>query len=162
MAAKNAPGQQTKERELVMTRIFDAPRSLVFKAWTEPERIMQWWGPRGFVTLSCEMDFCPGGLWRTRSKAPDGQEYMSRSVFREIVEPERLVFTYAWEDAAGKSKHETLVTITFVEQNGKTVLTFQQGVFASVTSRDEHEEGWRSAFELLSEYLPHAEATAKC
>jgi uncharacterized protein YndB with AHSA1/START domain len=156
MAAKNTPEQHTKERELVMTRVFDAPRSLVFKAWTEPERIKQWWGPRGAVTLSCEMDFRPGGLWRTRSKAPDGREFVSRSVFREIVEPERLVFTYAWADAEGKPKHETLVTITFVEQNRKTLLTFHQGVFESVTSRDEHEEGWRSAFELLSEYLPQA------
>jgi uncharacterized protein YndB with AHSA1/START domain len=156
MAAKTAPEPQTKERELVMTRVFDTPRRLVFKAWTEPERIKQWWGPRGFVTLSCEMDFRPGGLWRTRSKAPDGREYVSRSVFREIMEPERLVFSYSWEDAEGKPKHETLVTITFVEQHGKTLLTFHQGVFESVTSRDEHEEGWRSAFELLSEYLPQA------
>jgi uncharacterized protein YndB with AHSA1/START domain len=156
MAEKNNPTSPTTDRELVITRVFDAPRSLVFTAWTEPERIKQWWGPRGFVTLSCEMDFRSGGLWRTRSRAPDGQEYVAHSVFREIVAPERLVFTYAWEDADGKPKHETLVTITFVEQNGKTVLTFQQGVFASVTSRDEHEDGWRSAFELLSEYLPHA------
>jgi uncharacterized protein YndB with AHSA1/START domain len=156
MAATNTPEQHTKERELVMTRVFDVPRSLVFKAWTEPERIKQWWGPRGFVTLSCELDFRPGGLWRTRSQAPDGKEYVARSVFREIVEPERLVFTYAWEDAEGKPKHETLVTLTFVEQNRKTLLTFHQGVFESVTTRDEHEEGWRSAFELLTEYLPQA------
>lgn len=154
MAAKNTPEQHPKEHELVITRVFDAPRTLVFKAWTEPERIKQWWGPRGFVTLSCELDFRPGGLWRTRSQAPDGQEYVARSIFREIVEPERLVFTYAWEDAEGKPKHETLVTLTFVEQQRKTLLTIHQGVFESVTSRDEHEEGWRSAFELLSEYLP--------
>jgi uncharacterized protein YndB with AHSA1/START domain len=156
MAEKNNPSSSTTDRELLITRVFDAPRSLVFKAWTEPERIKQWWGPRGAVTLSCEMDFRPGGLWRTRSKASDGREYVSRSVFREIVEPERLVFTYAWEDAEGKPKHETLVTITFVEQNRKTVLTFQQGVFESVTSRDAHEEGWREFFDLLSEYLPQA------
>jgi uncharacterized protein YndB with AHSA1/START domain len=67
-----------------------------------------------------------------------------------------LVFTYAWEDAEGKPKHETLVTITFVEQNGKTVLTFQQGVFESVTSRDGHEEGWRGFFDLLNDYLLQA------
>ena len=102
------------------------------------------------------MDFRPGGLWRTRSKAPDGQEYVARSVFREIVEPERLVFTYAWEDAEGKPKHETLVRLTLVEPNGKTLLTFHQGVFESITSRDEHGEGWSSAFELLAEYQAKA------
>ena len=156
MAEKNNPVSPTTDRELRITRVFDAPRSLVFKAWTEPERIKQWWGPPGAVTLSCEMDFRPGGLWRTRTKAPDGREYVSRSVFREIVEPERLAFTYAWEDAEGKPKHETLVTITFVEQNSKTVLTFQQGVFESVTARDAHDGGWREFFDLLSEYLPNA------
>ena len=156
MAERNNAAEQTTDRELFITRVFDAPRSLVFKAWTKPERIKHWWGPRGFVTLSCEMDFRPGGLWRTRSKAPDGQEFVAHSVFREIIEPERLVFTYAWEDAEGKPKHETLVTITFVEQNDKTLVTFHQGMFESVTSRDEHEEGWLSAFELLMEYLPTA------
>ena len=95
MAAKNSPNSQTKQRELVITRIFEAPRSLVFKAWTEPERIKQWWGPRGFVTLSCELDFRPGGVWRTRSRAPEGTEHAEHGVFRVIVEPERLVFTQA-------------------------------------------------------------------
>ena len=156
MAARNNPPAPPTERELTIIRVFAAPRSLVFKAWTEPERIKQWWGPRGFVTLSCEIDFRPGGLWCTRSKAPDGQEYVARSVFREIVEPERLVFTYAWEDAEGKPKHETLVRLTLVEQNGKTLLTFHQGVFESVASLDEHEDGWCSAFELLTAYLPNA------
>ena len=156
MATRNNPDPQTKERELVITRVFDAPRSLVFKAWTEPERIKQWWGPRGFITLSCEMDLRPGGTWRTRSRSPEGTEHAEHGVFREIVEPERLIFTQAWEDAEGKPKHETLVTVTFTEQSGKTVLTFHQGVFESVTSCDEHRQGWSSVFELLTEYLPNA------
>jgi uncharacterized protein YndB with AHSA1/START domain len=156
MAENNNPSAPTTDRELLLTRVFDAPRSLIFKAWTEPERIKQWWGPRGAVILSCEMDFRLGGLWRTHAKGPDGGEFVSRWVFREIVEPERLVFTFAWEDAEGKPKHETLVTVTFVEQNEKTLLTFQQGVFATVTSRDGHEKGWRGFFDHLSEYLPQA------
>jgi uncharacterized protein YndB with AHSA1/START domain len=156
MAEKDKPSSPATDRELQLTRVFDAPRSLVFKAWTEPERIKQWWGPRGAVIFSCEMDFRPGGLWRTHAKGPDGGEFVSLSVFREIVEPERLVFTFAWEDAAGKPKHETLVTITFVEQNGKTVLSFRQGVFETVASRDGHEEGWRGFFDHLGDYLPHA------
>lgn len=159
MAARNSTITTTTEHELVMTRVFPAPRALVFKAWTEPERIKQWWGPRGFTTLSCEMDLRPGGKWRTHSRSPEGKEYAEHGVFREIVEPERLVFTQAWEDAAGNPKHETLVTITFTEQGNKTLLAFRQGVFESVTSRDSHEEGWSSAFALLTEYLPQACAT---
>jgi len=151
----STPAEVT-ERELVITRVFDAPRPLVFKAWIEPERIKEWWGPRGFTTLSCEMDLRPGGAWRTRSRSPEGTEHAEHGVFREIVEPERLVFTQAWEHADGTPKHETLVTVTFVEQRGKTLLTFHHGVFESVTSRDEHESGWSSAFELLVEYLAKA------
>lgn len=156
MAEKNNPPSPTTDRELLITRVFDAPRHLVFKAWTKPDHIMQWWGPRGTETLSCAMDFRPGGLWRTRSKAPSGTEYGARSVFREILEPERLVFTFAWEDADGWPKSETLVTITFTEQGGKTVMCFHQGVFESVASRDAHDEGWRGFFDLLSDYLPQA------
>ncbi len=153
MAARSSVATDTTERELVITRVFDAPRALVFKAWTEPERIKQWWGPRGFTTLSCEMDLRLGGAWRTRSRSPKGTEHAEHGVFREIVEPERIVFTQAWEDAEGKPKHETLVTVTFADHDGKTLLTFHQGVFESITSRNEHGEGWSSAFELLVEYL---------
>ena len=153
MAARSNVAAETADQVLVISRVFDAPRSLVFQAWTEPEHIKQWWGPRGFTTLSCEVDFRLGGAWRTCSRSPEGTEHAEHGVFREIVEPERLVFTQAWEDAEGKPKHETLVTVTFVEQNGKTLLTFRQSVFESVTSRDAHEGGWTSAFDLLVEYL---------
>jgi uncharacterized protein YndB with AHSA1/START domain len=156
MDANPETSTASAERELVITRVFDAPRRLVFKAWTEPERIKEWWGPRGFTTLACEMDQRPGGAWRVRSRSPEGKEYISQGVLRELVEPERLVFTYAWVDAKGKPGHETLVTVTFAEQKGKTVLTFHQGVFESITSRDEHGEGWSSAFELLAEYQAKA------
>lgn len=156
MAAKNNPSSVLTDRELRITRVFPAPRSLVFKAWTAPDRIMQWWGPHGTTIVSCEMDFRPGGLWRTHGKWPNGDEHVSRSVFREIVEPERLVFTFAWEAADGTPKHETLVTITFEEQNGKTLFTFHQGVFESVTARDGHVEGWREFFDHLGDYLPQA------
>jgi uncharacterized protein YndB with AHSA1/START domain len=156
MDANTDTSRTSAEQELVITRVFDAPRRLVFKAWTEPERIKEWWGPRGFTTLSCEMEQRPGGAWRVRSRSPEGKEYISQGVLRELVEPERLVFTYAWVDAKGMPGHETLVTVTFAEQSGKTVLTFHQGVFESITSRDAHEEGWSSAFELLAEYQAKA------
>lgn len=155
-AGKNSPPLEPADRVLVIERVFDAPSRLVFKAWTERERLMRWWGPRGFTTLSCEIDLRPGGAWRVRSRSPEGVEYAEQGVFREIVEPERLVFTHAWEDAQGKPGLETLVTVTFAEHDGKTELSFRQAIFDSVESRDGHAEGWSSAFDLLDEYLPTA------
>lgn len=79
-----------------------------------------------------------------------------QGVYREIVEPERLVFTHAWEDKDGKPKHETLVTITFAEHDGKTKLTFHQAIFESIESRDSHGEGWSESLDRLEEYLAEA------
>lgn len=138
---------------LSMTREFSAPRRLVYEAWTQPDHLRHWWGPRGFTTLSCEMDLRPGGRWRVRSRSPEGTEVAEVGVFREIAPPQRLVFTHAWEDVQGDPGHETLVTVTFTEQAGKTRIDFRQAEFDSIESRDAHEGGWSSAFELLVEYL---------
>src|SRR5262249_33672413 len=135
MDARTNAATQTEDRELVITRVFDAPRRLVFKAWTEPGRLAQWWGPRGFTTPLCEMDVRPGGAFGFGMRSPQGTDHRLRGVFREIVEPERLVCTWAWEDE-GKPGHETLLTVTFAERDGKTTLTLRQTVFESVASRD--------------------------
>jgi uncharacterized protein YndB with AHSA1/START domain len=139
--------------ELTITRIFDAPRALVFQLWTQPVHIKHWWGPRNYTTLTCEMDMRPGGAWRVASRHVDGSQTAEQGVFREIVEPERLVFTHAWEDKDGRPGHETLVTLTFEEENGRTKLTFHQAVFISAESRDGHLEGWNQSFDMLAEYL---------
>lgn len=146
----------TEERVLVITRVFDAPRRLVFKAWTEPEHAARWWGPQGFTTLSCEMDVRPGGIWRRCMRSPEGTLCIKRGVYREVVPPERLVFTYADEDADGGLGHETLVTVTFAEQGEKTKLTLHQAVFDTVAARDAHEGGWTSCLERFAEYLASA------
>jgi uncharacterized protein YndB with AHSA1/START domain len=143
-------------RDLVITRVFDAPRDLVFRAWTEPDRAACWWGPQGFTTLSCEMDIRPRGAYRRRMRSPEGAVYCTRGVYRQIVPPERLVFTYAWEDAEGRPGHETLVTVTFAEHDGKTKLTLHQAMFDTVESRDAHQGGWTSCFERFAEYLAAA------
>lgn len=156
MAVRNNADPQPTDRELIITRVFDAPRSLIFKVWTEPKHLVHWWGPKGFTLPTCTMDFRLGGAYRFCMRSPEGTDHWLQGVYREIMEPERLVFTQAWEDAEGKPKHETLVTVIFADQGGKTLLTFHQGVFESVTSRDEHEGGWSSAFELLTEYLAKA------
>jgi len=95
------------DREVAMTRVFDAPRHLVFKAWTTPEHMMRWWGPQGFTCLSCAIDLRVGGTWRLAMRSPAGVEDRQRGVFREIVEPERIVFTYAFEDFAERGRART-------------------------------------------------------
>ena len=146
-------GASAAELELVITRILDAPRELVFKAWTEPDRVIRWWGPRGFTTAHYELDFRPDGAYRVCMRSPEGTEHWQRGVCREVVEPERLVFTFAWEDSEGKPGHETVVTVTLAEFGAKTKLTLHQAVFETVTARDLHQGGWASALECLAEYL---------
>jgi uncharacterized protein YndB with AHSA1/START domain len=90
---------EERERELVITRILDAPRDVVFRAWTERDRVARWWGPQGFVTTYCDMDIRPGGAFRVCMRSPEGAEHWKQGIYREIVAPERLVFTFAWEDA---------------------------------------------------------------
>jgi len=112
-----------KEQELVFTRVFDAPRELVFKAWTSPKQVAQWWGPRGFSNPVCELDLRPGGAIRIHMRRPDGTVYPMTGVYHEIVEPERLVFTSAALGGDGSPMFEVLTTVTFAEQNGKTKQT---------------------------------------
>jgi uncharacterized protein YndB with AHSA1/START domain len=87
----------TPGTEIVMTRLFDAPRDLVFEAHTSCEHVSRWWGPRGFETLSCEIDFHPGGRWRIVHAKPDGEQFAFSGEYREIVRPERFVWTFSYE-----------------------------------------------------------------
>src|SRR5438093_3612694 len=101
MVARNSAAPKSAERELVITRVFDAPPHLVFKAWTEPERLVRWWGPQGFTTPSCTMDVRPGGAFSFCMRSPEGIDHWLQVVYREIVDPARPVCTWAWEDAEG-------------------------------------------------------------
>jgi uncharacterized protein YndB with AHSA1/START domain len=154
MAGRSNTAAEPAERVLVITRIFDAPRSLAFKAWTEPEHLVHWFGPRGFTSTILANDARPGGAYRVHMRGPEGDDHWSQGVYREIVEPERLVLAGAWTDADGKpTSPETLLTVTFEEHDGKTKLTLHQAVFESVTARDAHRGGWTSSLERLAEYL---------
>jgi uncharacterized protein YndB with AHSA1/START domain len=141
------------ERELVITRIFDAPCRLVFKMWTEPEHLVRWWGPRGFTTISSRMDVRPGGIWSRSMRAPDGRIIRKYGVYREIVAPERLVLTYVTDDPEGNPGPETLVTVTYTDLDGKTRITLHQAFLESVAARDDHRRGWTGALERLAEHL---------
>jgi uncharacterized protein YndB with AHSA1/START domain len=156
MAATTSAVPWAEERELVITRVFDAPRSLVFKAWTQPEHLARWWGPQGFVNVAWAMDVRPGGAWFRRMSAPDGTFFTKRGVYKEVVPPERLVFTYVNEAADGTLDRETLVTLTLEEQGARTRLTLHHTGFESVESRDAHEGGWSSCMERFASYLAAA------
>ena len=121
------------ENQVVYTRVFAAPRDLVFEAWTRPEHVRQWWGPRKYTMTVCEIDLRPGGADRFVQRGPDGNEYPFKGVYREIVPPERLVYTQIF-DFPGLSDHELLVTVTFDERDGQTLLTGRL-LFESVEDR---------------------------
>jgi uncharacterized protein YndB with AHSA1/START domain len=153
-AAKSpANDHEIEERTLVLSRVFDAPRALVYKVWTEPEHLARWWGPRGYTLISYKADARVGGAYRFGVRSPENTEHWAHGTYREITPPVTLAFTHAWENPDGSPKHETVVTLTFAEQGEKTKLTLKQTLFETVTSRDLHRGGWSSTFELLEEYL---------
>jgi uncharacterized protein YndB with AHSA1/START domain len=154
MAAGN-PHIEPPERVLIITRIFDAPRELVFKAWTDPRHLVHWMGPRGFKSTVLRSELRVGGAYRFHMLGPAGDDHWTQGLFREIVEPERLVMAGSWADADGNpTTPETLLTITFDEYEGnKTRLTLRQAIFESMTARNEHQGGWNSSLDRLGEYL---------
>ena len=111
------------EKTVVLTRVFDAPRRLVFEAWTRPEALAQWFGPRGFTVPSCETDPRAGGFFRLCMRAPDGKNYWVRGAYREIVAPERLVITCTAEDDKGVARLEEVINVALEERGGRTTLT---------------------------------------
>jgi uncharacterized protein YndB with AHSA1/START domain len=120
------------DREIVLTRTFDAPRALVFKTMTDPALIPKWWGPHGTTTIVEKMDARPGGEWRFRVTTPDSQGTSFYGVYREINPPERLVYTFEWEGMPG---HISTETVAFDERDGRTTVT-NTVRFDSVEDRD--------------------------
>ena|SRR5687767_11714811 len=141
------------DRVLVLSRVFDAPRELVFAAWTKPEHLVRWWGPKDFTLPFCETDFRPGGAYKFSMRAPDGVDHWVWGVYREIVEPERLVFTWNREDADGKPFNDSVVTVTFEDQREKTKLTLHQAIFWTTEDRDAHQGGWTQCLERLGVFV---------
>ena len=147
---------QANSKDIVIERVFDAPRALIWKAWTDAELVSQWWGPRGMKTRVDELDLRPGGSWRYVMVGPDGSEYPQNGVFREIVPPETIVmsaeFPYAPDDPA-----EVVLTYHFDDLGDKTKLTMRIA-HPSAEERRKQEamgvvEGWRSNFDSLDDYL---------
>jgi uncharacterized protein YndB with AHSA1/START domain len=141
------------ELALTITRVFDAPRELVWQAWTDPKQLMQWWGPEHHPAVHLAMDVRPGGVWRNCLRSVEaGNDLWHHGTFREVVPMERLVFTFVWEEE-GERGMENLVTITFADEGKKTRLTLHQTPFQTDGERDGHGEGWTSSFGRLGTFL---------
>lgn len=164
---------QTLSPEFVITRTFDAPRDLVWKAWTEPDRMRLWWGPKGFTVTTCKMDLRPGGSLHYCLRSPDGHEMWGRFIYREIVAPTRLVAVNSFSDAdAGVTRHplsetwplELLSTFEFAAEGDRTTLTVrwlpinptasEQATFDG--AHDGMRQGWTGTMDQLAEYLAKA------
>ncbi len=145
--------------ELLITRIFDAPRPLVFAAWTESEHLKRWEGaPIGFTVTTEESDIRPGGRFRVCMRSADGVDHWLQGVYTEVVPPERLAFTHTWLRRDGTPGVETLVTITFVARGSKTELTLRQTGLDTLASHAGHTQGWNSTFDRLAGYLTHLDS----
>ena len=153
------------ERELVIERIFEAPRELVWKTWTEPERVKRWWGPKGFTAPVCKVDLRVGGVYLYCMRSPEGKDYWSTGVYREIVPFERIVSTDSFADEKGDVVRATyyglspefplemLLTVTFEEHQGKTKLTLRHLGIPPGLELDSTQAGWSQSFDKLAEML---------
>jgi uncharacterized protein YndB with AHSA1/START domain len=140
-------------RGLEITRIFNAPRELVFAAWTEGKHLQRWCAPEGVTVISSAGDCRPGGAWRSCMLSPAGIKFPLSGVYRDVVPHELLSFTHAWEDPQGRRGHETLVTVRFFDHGEKTKVVFRQAVFNSTASRNGHADGWDQCLEKLRRHL---------
>jgi len=162
MNTTDRPAGESSERELVVTRVFDAPRELVFRAWTDPKHVAQWWGPQGFTAKVPELDLRPGGRWRYIMIGPDGTEYPVKGVFREVVPFERIVTTDEFDEGfqhpvATDLPSGIVMTCFFEDLGGKTRLTLRI-MHSTAEDRRKHEAmgvvaGWNSSFECLDDHL---------
>lgn len=172
MATASKSSSPTADREVVLTRVFDAPRELVFEAWTSPKHMAQWWGPKNFTNPVCELDARPGGAFLIVMRAPDGAEFPYQGVYREVVRPSRIVYTGdmsavsdEWHDlfnpgrdrSRGRPKLESITTVAFEEIGGRTHMTLRI-LFETTEIRDgmlrmQMAEGWGESFEKLDGLL---------
>jgi uncharacterized protein YndB with AHSA1/START domain len=146
-----AAAASEREHVLRMEREFKAPPERVFAAFTDPKQFAQWWGPEGAHCPVCEIDLRVGGKWRTCMRGDQGEHWVS-GVYREIVPPRRLAFTWAWEKD-GVRGHETIVEIEFKPAGRNTRIVLNHRGFESAQSRDMHTQGWTSCLACLDKFL---------
>lgn len=144
---------ETDQKTFTITRIFDAPRAAIWHAWTDPDEAAAWWHPRDVVTPrdSVELDVRPGGTYKYTMVAPDGSTYPTFGVYREVVEPERLSFT--WADPGDTSADAPLITVTLEDLGEQTRMTFRLDGHGGQPGDDGVYDGWDQAFDVLVEHL---------
>ncbi|MBL8001514.1 MAG: SRPBCC domain-containing protein [Flavobacteriales bacterium] len=140
------------QRTLALSRTFDAPAALVFAAWSEPKHLVRWWGPKDFTLPHCEQDFRVGGRYRFCMRAPDGSDHWVRGEYTLIDPPHRLVFTWLREEG-DDVWCDTVVALTFVEEEGRTRMTLHQTTFATSAHCDVHRDGWTECFDRLEHFV---------
>jgi len=138
--------------ELLIVRTFNAPAAVVFALWSSAEHMKRWMGPKGFACPEMAIDLRVGGRYRGMIKSAEHGENWFSGIYREIVQNQRLVFTFNWENEGPSAGLEMVVTITFEERNGKTVQTFHQAPFRTIERRDSHVGGWSEAFDKQAAY----------
>jgi uncharacterized protein YndB with AHSA1/START domain len=149
-----ADSRTATDAELYIDRVFEAPRELVFEAWTNRAHLDRWSCPKGFTLPVSEGDVRDGGWFRACMRSPEGQGHWVSGTYKEVRAPEKLVFTHAWEGEDGERSSETLVTVTFEAISAlKTRMRFHQAFFPSRQSRDGHEGGWNQSFDKLGSLL---------
>lgn len=153
MPLQNRGTGLASERVLLITRTFDAPRDLVFDAWTKCEHVARWFGPKDFTVPHCSMDFRVGGSYRYCMLGPDGVEHWVSGTYKEIKKPERLVFTWVREDNDGKVWLDNVVTLTFADRGEQTAFSLNQQIFESMEERDAHNGGWSTCLDKLAEFV---------
>jgi uncharacterized protein YndB with AHSA1/START domain len=148
------------EGTVELVRVFDAPRALVWQAWTDPKMMAQWFGPRGFTSSVPELDVRVGGALRIVMHGPDGNDYPMKGVFLEVTPPERLVFSNIAIDNAGNHLLEGETTVTFAEHGGKTTLTLKTHAVGRVPIAKQMlagmEAGWTQSIDKLQELVARA------
>jgi len=148
MAARSSAAIDTASRELTITRIFEAPRAFVFEAFSKADHLKRWFAPDGFTVPDCEMDFRVGGTYRLCMRG-FGKDHWVHGVYREIVKPERIVWTGILENEGT----EMVTTITFEEHGGRTCLTMHQTFSKETDSTRGAREGWTQTLEHLAQYV---------
>ncbi len=152
--------------ELIITRIFNAPRKLVWKAWTDPEHFMRWWGPKNFTCPACKIDFRIGGKYHSCMKSAEGQEYWSTGIYKEIVPLEKIVCTDSFADEKGNAvpgsyygmptddwPMEFTITITFEDLGNQTKMTLTHIGIPAGNMKEMTGTGWNESFDKLAESL---------
>jgi uncharacterized protein YndB with AHSA1/START domain len=157
METNNETVSRPVRQEVNITRIFDAPRELVFKMWTDPDLVEKWWGPKDFTNPVCKLDARVGGSIRIVMQGPDGTKYPTGGFFKEFVEPEKLVFISIKEDDDGNAELEVRNTVTFTETNGKTTMIMNAEVVmetpAACGSVDGMNVGWNQSIDRLTDLI---------